>query len=237
MLILKRLAVWSLERLVEACLLGVLFGWLLLLSSGDKSLRSSFAGFWVFGIVVAFVLFVHGYYVTTAFFGVVWRSGKTWVYPTVTPALFVLHMHIAFMRGGPDLTPEARAIELPFALGGAGIVFFCALAGSRVLNRWTSIRSETNAYLSSLGITILVFTLANTAHFLRPVVGEFAFRTYGLPFTFYREGGFIKEWIWQPGALVWRGMVADTAVMAAGVFLLGRAWQSVRARRLSAKYR
>jgi hypothetical protein len=193
MLILKRLAVWSLERLVEVCLLGGLFGCLLLLSSGDKSLRGSIAGFWVFGLVLAFVLFVHGYYVTTAFFGVIWRSGKTWVYPTITPALFVFHAHIAFMRGGADLTPEARAIELPFALGGAGIVFFCALAGSRVLNRWTNIRSEMNAYLSAPGITILVFMLANTAHFLRPVVGEIAFRTYGLPFTFTARAGLSRN--------------------------------------------
>jgi hypothetical protein len=232
MLILKRLAVWSLERLVEVSLLGGLFGCLLSLSSGEKrlTLRDSLAGFWVLGLAVAIVLFLHGYYVTTAFFGVVWRSAKTWVYPTITPALFVFHTHIVFMRLGSDFTPEARAMELPFALGGAGIVFFCALAGSSVLNRWTNARSETNAYLYKLGITTLVFMLANTAHFLRPVVGNIAFRTYGLPFTFYREGGFIKEWMWQPGALVWRGMVADVAVIAAVVLLLGRAWQTVRAR-------
>ncbi len=232
MLILKRLVVWSLERLVEVCLLGGLFGDLLLLSSGDKrlTLRDSIAGFWVWGLAVAIVLLVHGYYVTTAFFGVVWRSAKTWVYPTITPALFVFHTHIVFMRLGSDFTPEARAVELPFVLGGAGIVFFCALAGSSVLNRWTTARAEMNAYLSAVGITILVFMLANAAYFLRPVVGDNAFRTYGLPFTFYREGGFIKEWIWQPGALLWRGIIADVAVMAAVVLLLGKAWQTVRAR-------
>ncbi len=232
MLILKRLAVWSLERLVEVCLLGGLFGCLLSLSSVDKSLmlRDSLAGFWVFGLVVAYVLFVHGYYVTTAFFGVIWRSAKTWVYPTMIAALFVFHTHIVFMRLGSDLTPEARAMEFPFALGGAGIVFSCAVAGSGVLNRWTTARSEMNTNLSALGITILVFMLANTAHFLRPVVGDSAFRTYGLPFTFYRDGGYVKEWIWQPGALVWSGMVADVAVFVAVALLLGRAWQTVRAR-------
>src|SRR5471030_64644 len=95
MLILKRLAVWSLERLVEVSLLGGLFGCLLSLSSGEKrlTLRDSLAGFWVLGLAVAIVLFLHGYYVTTAFFGVVWRSAKTWVYPTITPALFVFHPH------------------------------------------------------------------------------------------------------------------------------------------------
>jgi hypothetical protein len=145
------------------------------------------------------------------------------VYPTITPALFVFHTHIIFMRLGSDFTPEGRVMELPFALGGAGIVFFCTLAGSSVLSRWTNARSKMNAYLYALGLTILVFTLANTAHFLLPVVGDIAFRTYGLPFTFYREGGFIKERVWQPGVLVWRGMVADVAVITAVVLLLGRA--------------
>ena len=89
---------------------------------------------------------------------------------------------------GPDFTRDGRAMELPFALGGAGIVFLCAFAGSRILNKWTNARSEPNAYLNALGVIILVFVLANAAHFLRPIMGDAAFRAYGLPFTFYREG-------------------------------------------------
>ncbi|HEY3458816.1 MAG TPA: hypothetical protein VGK64_29805, partial [Bryobacteraceae bacterium] len=156
---------------------------------------------------------------TTAFFGVIWRSTKVWMYPTITPALFVLHTHIIFLRAGSDFTTEARAMELPFALGGAGIVFFCALAGSRILSRWTNARSEPNPYLNALGVTILVFILANVAHFLRPVVGGIAFRKYGLPFTFYQEGGWVKEWVWKPGEFVWSGIVADVAVTAAAILL------------------
>jgi hypothetical protein len=78
----------------------------------------------------------HGYYVTTAFFGVIWRSTKPLVYPTISLSLFVVHTHIVFMRMGPDFTPEGRAMELPFAMGGAGIVFLCAVFGSGILNKW-----------------------------------------------------------------------------------------------------
>jgi hypothetical protein len=230
-MILKRLAVWLLERFVEGCLLGGLLGYLLSRSSRDATLTlwNGLSGFSSLGVVVAVVLFVHGYYVTTAFFGVVWRSAKAWVYPTITSALFIFHMHIVFMRGGADFTREARAMELPFALGGAGIAFSSALAGNCVLRKWINPGSNTNAYPSALGLTLLVFTLANIAHFLRPVVGSSAFRLYGLPFTFYRDGGFVKEWVWQPGGLIWRGMVADLVVVAAVVLLLGRALQTVRA--------
>jgi hypothetical protein len=231
--ILKRLTVWSLERSIEVCLLGALLGYLVSLSAKDASmpLQKALSGFWVFGIAVAVFLFIQGYYVTTAFFGVIWRSTKPWVYPTISLSLFVVHTHIVFMRMNPDITPEGRAMELPFALGGAGIVFLCALFGSRILNKWSNARSEPNAYLSALGVIILVFMLANAAHFLRPVVGDSAFRTYGLPFTFYREGGFVKQWVWKPGELVWSGMVADIAVSAAAVLLLGRALVAYRSER------
>jgi hypothetical protein len=238
MLILKRLAIWLLEKFVEACLLGALLGYLMVRSSGDTSLTAwnGISGFYVWGAVVATFLFLHGYYVTTAFFGVVWRSAEAWVYSTITSALFILHTHIVFMRIGADFTPQARAMELPFALGGASIAFSCALAGSWVLSKWLDPNSNRNAYAfgsaypSALGLTLLVFALTNTANFLRPVVGSSAFRLYGLPFTFYREGGFVKDWVWRPGELVWRGMVADIAVFAAVVLLLGRALQTVRDR-------
>jgi hypothetical protein len=231
--IFKRLTVWSLERSIEVCLLGGLFGYLVSISAKDPSLsfRKALSAFWVYGVVVAVFLFLHGYYVTTAVFGVMWRSANAWIYSAITSSLFVLTTHIIFMRAGPDFTPEGRALELPFALGGAGIVFLCALTGNRILNKWTNTGSEPNAYLNALGIIVLVFMLANAAHFLRPVMGAGAFRAYGLPFTFYWEGGFIKEWVWRPGEFVWSGMVADVAVMASSVLLLGRAWIAYRSER------
>lgn len=235
MLMVKRLAVWSVEKLVEGCLLGGLLVFLLWRSSGDASLTlwDSLSHFYVFGVVVAVFLFLNGYYLTTAFFGVISRSTKIWVYPTIAAALFIFHTHIVFMRAGAGFTPQTRAMELPFALGGVGIVFSCAFAGNCVLKKWTNWKSNSNApanaYASALGVTFLVFTLSNIASFLRPVVGSSAFRLSGLPFTFYREGGFVTEWVWQPGELIWHGMIADVAVFAAVVFLLGRGLQTIQA--------
>lgn len=233
MTILKRLTVWSLERSIEACLLGGLLGYLVSLRAENPSLtlRNALSAFWVFGMAVAVFLFFCGYYVTTAFFGVIWRSSKTWTYPTIIPSLFVLHTHILFVGMGRDFSPEGRGMELPFALGGAGIVFLCAFGGSRILNKWANTRAEPNSYLNAFGVTILVFMLTNAAHFLRPVVGDSAFRVYGLPFTFYREGGFVRQWVWKPGVFVWSGVVADTAVIAAGVLILGRALVAYRSER------
>src|ERR1700684_1902506 len=103
MLILKRLVVWSFERLVEANLLGgLLLGCLLAVSSGEQrsALQDSFAGFWAITLAVAVFLFSTGYYVTTACFGVVWRSSKTSVYPTITAALFIIHTSLIFANAG-----------------------------------------------------------------------------------------------------------------------------------------
>ena len=60
MLFVKRLVVWLSERLIEALFLGGLFGFLL---------HFSFRIFWVNALVVGVVLFMYGYYFTTAFFG------------------------------------------------------------------------------------------------------------------------------------------------------------------------
>ena len=62
--ILKRLTVWVLERSIEACLLGGLFGYLLSLNAKDPplTLQNALATFWVYGIAVAVFLFLHGYY-------------------------------------------------------------------------------------------------------------------------------------------------------------------------------
>src|SRR6185437_10525403 len=99
MVIPKRLAVWLLERSVEALLLGLLFSYLLL-----RDPRSLFPDFWKFGVIVASILFVHGYYVTTALAGVVWRSRRWWLYPAIAAALLVIHTRFIFLRGGTELT-------------------------------------------------------------------------------------------------------------------------------------
>ena len=121
-----------------------------------------------------------------------------------------------------DFTPEARAMESPFVLCGACIVFACAFAGNRVLNKWVQTIASPNPYLSATGITLLLFLLANVAHFLRPAAYDNSFRAYGLPFHFYREGGFVDGWVWRRGGFIWHGIVADTALMVGIVVLLGK---------------
>ena len=231
MVTLKRIAVWLLERLLEACFLGGLLMYLFIRTGPDVSrshLANLWSGVWIFGVIVVFVLFAYGYYITTAIFGVLWRSPKLWVYPAITTALFALHTHIIFLLNKRDFTQETRAMELPFIAGGAFIVFVCSFLGNEALKRWSRVRPKSNPYLSAMGITLLVFLFLNAANYFRPIVGSSSFRPYGLPFTFYREGGYVSEWVWRNGVLVWRGLLADIAVIAAVIVLFGYVAQRIQ---------
>jgi hypothetical protein len=135
--IFKRLTVWLLEALVTTLLLGVLFG---ALSSPDLStFISLLPGVWALAFGVGAILFLHGYYLTTALAGVVWRSQKLWLYPAIAATLFVIHSHVVFFRLKPDLSSSGRAAELPFLAGGACIVFACALGGNWLLRKWAQV--------------------------------------------------------------------------------------------------
>jgi hypothetical protein len=231
MITLKRIVVWLVERLLEACILGGLFMYLMIRAGADiprGTLATRGSEVLIFGLVVAVMLFVHGYYVTTAMCGVIWRSPKPWVYPMIMVALFAVHTHIIFLRGKPDFTPEVRAMELPFVGGGAFVVFACSRIGNEALKRWQSVRPSANPYLSAAGLTLLFFLLLNTANFLRPIIGDSSFRPYGLPFTFYREGGFVREWVWREGVFVWWGLIADVAVVVAVIALAGNVSERIR---------
>lgn len=221
MLLLKRLVVWLSERTLEGFLLGGVFAFL--------SIRELSAA-WVSALLVGVVLFVHGYYFTTAIFGVLWRTKKSWLYGATTATLFALHSHIVFLRAKPDFTPEARAMEAPFVLCGACVVFACSFGGNHILNRWGQTSGNTNPYLSATAVTLLVFALTNIAHFLRPAAYDDSFRPYGLPFHFYREGGFVKEWVWIPDRFIWQGVLADAVLVAGIVLLSGKMWQRLNAR-------
>jgi len=130
---IKRTMVLLVELAAEALLLGCLLG---VLVSNKIGLRYGVVGS---VLAVPVVLFLHGYYLTRSFFGVVWRSQTLWAYPATAAALFAAHMYFAFVRLKPDMSPFARAIELPFLAGGAGIVFACAIAGNWLLRRWTQV--------------------------------------------------------------------------------------------------
>lgn len=129
---LKRIIVLIVELTVEAFLLGTFLGALVL-----PNFIHVIEGVWALAFAVAVVLFLAGYYVTRAFFSVVWRSQKPLLYPAIAMALFVAHLHLAVARSKSDLTLVARATEFPFLAGGACIVFACAFAGNWLLRRWT----------------------------------------------------------------------------------------------------
>ena len=131
---IRRIIVLIVELPVEALLLGILLG---VLAFPLAQFIHLIAGIWALGFAVAVVLFLHGYYLTRAFFGAVWRSQRPWIYPALAATLFVAHVHFAFVRGKPDMSPTGRAIELPFLAGGGCIVFACAFAGNWLLRRWT----------------------------------------------------------------------------------------------------
>ena len=99
MLIVKRLVVWLLERLIEVLCLGGFLGLLLHLS---------FRGFWVYALAGGVVLFMHGYYFTTAFFGVIWRKAKWWFYPAITGGLFVAHAYFPSRKARFDPGSESH---------------------------------------------------------------------------------------------------------------------------------
>jgi hypothetical protein len=131
----KRVVVWLAEIAAEALLLGCLLGALV---SNEIGLL-----YGVIGSVLAVpvVLFLHWYYLTRAL-AVVVRSIRPQLYPLIAATLFVIHMHVVFVRLKPDMSSLGKAKELPFLAGGACIVFACAFGGNWLLRKWTQARSN-----------------------------------------------------------------------------------------------
>ncbi len=127
------LTVWLIEVLAEAILLGCLLGALV---SSETGLLYGVIGS---ALAVPVVLFLHWYYLTRALAGIAWRSRNPWLYPAIASVVFVAHMHFAVARSKSDLTLFARATELPFLVGGACIVFVCALGGNWLMRKWANL--------------------------------------------------------------------------------------------------
>jgi hypothetical protein len=73
----------------------------------------------------------------------------------------------------------------------------------------------------SLGIGLLVsvcvFAVTNLYYFKQPFTCFDCFYPYGLPFTFFREGGYAGG-----GGFVWTGMIGDFVIVLA--FGIATAW-------------
>jgi hypothetical protein len=118
--------VWLAEILAEALLLGSLLG----------ALVSSQTGV-VYGVIgsvlaVPVVLFLNWYYLTRLLAAVI-RSVQPQLYPMIAATVFVIHVHVAFVRLKPNMSVLGKTTELPFLAGGACIVFACAFVGNCLL--------------------------------------------------------------------------------------------------------
>lgn len=81
-----------------------------------------------------------GYLLTTAIFGVVSRSQKPWLYPTIAAVLYLVHLHIAFggERSGLSLAHWDLSQRLTLEAAGACVVFSCTWGGTSLLRRWAT---------------------------------------------------------------------------------------------------
>jgi hypothetical protein len=87
-------------------------------------------------------------------------------------------------------------------------------------------QTKFDRYGIALAATCLVFVVANTVHLVRRVTCYDCFFPYGVPFTFYRDGGYAGG-----GGLVLRGLAADAVTVIVFTVLLGALWQWFAAKR------
>jgi hypothetical protein len=127
-MILKRLAVWSIEILCEALLLMV-FLTIVWREAGQSSLMDDLLlAFW--GTVFVFMV-GSGFLLTTAIFGVFLRGQNPWVYPAIAAMLFIVHEQFLFTGWK---SPDASHLQTQAA--GACIVFACTFLGGWFLRKW-----------------------------------------------------------------------------------------------------
>jgi hypothetical protein len=77
-----------------------------------------------------------------------------------------------------------------------------------------AIRRYSGAFLG-----ILLFAAINLYHLLRPVTCWDCFFPFGLPFTFYQEGGYAGG-----AGVVWKGLMPDLLILVLVTTLAQYAW-------------
>lgn len=130
MRILKRLAVWLLEVVLQAVLLG------LLLTGLYGHHRLSFArGLLIYADSIFVFFFLTGYLLTTAIARALWKGRTLWLFSTIIAVLFVLHFELLNVGLGGAFAPHDRKIVV---IAGVVIAFLTTLAGTIVVRRWTA---------------------------------------------------------------------------------------------------
>ncbi len=96
---------------------------------------------------------------------------------------------------------------------GWGAVILAPFAALTILH-WAIYRTSRAARFRSLAIgfslSACLFAVLNWFNALRPVTCYDCFFRYGIPFTFYRDGGFAGG-----GGIVWAGLFGDIALLSA----------------------
>jgi hypothetical protein len=173
----------------------------------------------IFGVVQILGCIAASYgtvYSESAFVRWSWVCGLVLLLPGNLPAL-VLSEKLWHVRTAYIFIPIAVACN-------AMLWVTCSLV-SRILRR-DSPWGKADRFVVAFAATGLVFVIANTVHFLRPVSCNDCFYPYGVPFIFYREGGYAGG-----GGFVLRGLAADTLTVLVSGLVLGGFWQLIAAKR------
>ena len=136
MLTVKRVALFLLELLMEALLLGSLMG---VLISSHTGLQNGIIGSI---LSVPVILALHGYYISRVLSVIVRTRVTRWFYPLLACFVFICHAWYAFWQMKSSLSPFAESEKTPFLIGGACIVFVCAFIGTIALERWMPTRDR-----------------------------------------------------------------------------------------------
>jgi bacteriorhodopsin len=127
MLMLKRLAVWLIETLVQVPLLMALLMLLTEPSSDDRWFNVRLTLF-----AVNVFMLGSGYPITTGIVAILFRGRIRWLYPTIAALLFVVHEQF-FLTGWAPPEP----IHIQIQASGASLVFATTFLGGKYLQRWS----------------------------------------------------------------------------------------------------
>jgi hypothetical protein len=93
----------------------------------------------IYFVWILTIFFSTGYLVTTTVSRLLWRGRTLWPYSVVAAILFLIHFEIMNLDARGAFNPPDRA---RIRAAGTCIAFFCTLAGSVVLRKWSKIGSK-----------------------------------------------------------------------------------------------
>lgn len=132
--LVKRLAIWAAEIILQAVLVGLLL--IGLFGYEPHDFGRDLLG--LTGLILI-MFFMTGYLATTAISRAVWRGRKPWLYSIIASALFLIHFEVLNISVGGAYEPRDR---VRIRMAGACIAFLSTLAGTTVLQKWMGVTQE-----------------------------------------------------------------------------------------------